>query len=625
MSASTTPLPFEQPAPDSPQERKRREDKVRALLGQAEDEAISRGYDTRLVTRLYGFVQPYRWKVLAAMIWMAVTTLLAVSGPWIIGKAVDDGLRTGNMEALRNWTLIFGATATAEWFSNRQRIMIMAFVGTRVVADLRSRLFRHLHALSLNFHNNVSVGRLMSRLIGDVGALQDFVTWTITGTVRATFFLIGVGIAMLLLNWVLALVAFAMLPLMIILTAYWRSHVREAYRATRSRLSLINGYLNESIQGIRVTQSFHRERRNIGHFDDLNRSFFDANTVAARLSALFFPSVDFLGSLASALVLGVGGWLVLGDALTAGTLVAFLLYVDRFFDPIRELAQRYNSFQVTMASCERIFSLLDMPPDLDDQPGAKVLPPVRGEVDFVDVSFHYKPDEPVLDHVTLHAAPGQRIALVGETGAGKSTVIRLLARFFDVTDGKVLVDGYDIRDVTVASLRSQMGIVLQDTYLFGATVMENIRYGRLDATDEEAIAAARAVGADMFIERMPYKYFTVLQENGGNLSVGQRQVISFARALLANPAILILDEATSSVDTATEKIIEQAMDTLMEGRTSFVIAHRLSTVVGADQIVVMDRGRIVERGTHEELLALRGRYYGLYTMQWQQQAGEAAA
>jgi len=616
MTSST--LTAARPAPESPQERARREAKIATLLGDADDELMGRAYDSRLAERLLGFVRPYRVRIFLAVISMIITTVLAVSGPWIIGQAIDQGLRAGNVAALRQWTLLFGVLAVFEWFFNRQRIMIMASVGTRVVSDMRSQLFRHLHSLSLNFHNNMSVGRLMSRLIGDVGVMQDFVTWSITGSARAIFYLIGISLAMLWMNWVLALVAFAVLPFMILLTNYWRHHVREAYRATRSRLSLINGYLNESIQGIRVTKSFNRESRNFAHFDDLNRSFFDANTQAARLSAIFFPGVDFMGSLATALVVGVGGWLVMRDALTAGTLVAFILYVDRFFEPVRELAQRYNTFQATMASCERIFALLDTPPDLADAPGAVELPPIRGRVDFAHVSFAYKDDEPVLEDVTLHAEPGQRIALVGETGAGKSTVIRLIARFFDVTGGSVVVDGFDVRDVTTASLRAQMGIVLQDTYLFGATIAENIRYGRLNATDDEVIAAARAVGADVFIERLPYNYFTVLEENGGNLSVGQRQVISFARALLAEPRILILDEATSSVDTATEKIIQQAMDTLMQGRTTFVIAHRLSTIVTADQIVVMDKGRIVERGTHAELLAQHGRYYNLYTMHWQQ-------
>ena len=408
------------------------------------------------------------------------------------------------------------------------------------------------------------------------------------------------------------------MPLMILLTNYWRKHVREAYRATRMRLALINGYLNESISGIRVTKSFTREQVNYRHFDDLNHSYLDANVEAARLTAIFFPGVDFIGSLATALVVGVGGWLVLGDALTAGTLVAFVLYVERFFDPIRDLAQRYNTFQATMAASERIFSLVDTAPDLVDSPTAQPLPPVRGQVEFDDVRFEYKDGEPVLRGVTLHAAPGQRIALVGETGAGKSTIIRLLARFFDVTGGAVRIDGYDVRDVTQASLHAQLGIVLQDTFLFTGTVGDNIRYGRLDATDDEVISAARSVGADTFISRLPEGYATEVGENGVNLSVGQRQLISFARALLADPRILILDEATSSVDTTTEKLIDQGLDALMQGRSSFVIAHRLSTVIDADQIVVIDGGRIVEQGTHGDLLARRGRYYKLYTMQWAQ-------
>ena len=352
------------------------------------------------------------------------------------------------------------------------------------------------------------------------------------------------------------------------------------------------------------------------HFDDLNHSYFDANVAAARLTALFFPGVDFMGSLATALVVGVGGWFVLGNSLTAGTLIAFVLYVDRFFNPMRELAQRYNTFQATMAASERIFNLLDTNPDLVDQLQAHPLPSITGQVTFDNVSFGYKKEEPVLHNITLTAQPGQRIALVGETGAGKSTIIRLLARFFDVTEGSIQIDGHDLRSVTQLSLRAQLGIVLQDTFLFTGTIADNIRYGRLDATNEEIMAASKAVGAHTFISRMPEGYQTEVGENGVNLSVGQRQIISFARALLADPRILILDEATSSVDTTTEKQIQAAIDTLMQGRTSFVIAHRLSTIVNADIIVVLDNGRIIEQGSHTELLAHKGRYYNLYTMQW---------
>jgi ATP-binding cassette subfamily B protein/subfamily B ATP-binding cassette protein MsbA len=594
------------------------EERFSQLIDEDDEDTLGKVYDGQLVRRLLRQTLPYKSQLIVAIILMIITSLLSIAEPWIIGRAIDQGIEAGDIGRLRQWSLLFLVVAIGEWLTNRQRIAIMAYVGTKVVADIRSQLFRHLQSLSLNFYNRYSVGRLMSRLISDVGVLQDFITWSLTGLFRSLFMLIGIVVVMISMNWRLALLTFAVLPLMAILTNYWRVRVRVAYRLTRRRLSLINGYLNESISGIRVTKSFAREPANYTYFEQLNRSYYGANIAASRLSALFFPGVDFVGALATAVVVAVGGWLVLNDQLTAGVLVAFVLYVQRFFEPIRELAQRYNTFQATMAAGERIYELLDTIPDLADHEEAVPLPAIKGVVEFENVSFSYTDGEPVLRDINLHVMPGERVALVGETGAGKSTIIRLLVRLFEVSDGAIRIDGSDLRHVTRASLRSQLGIVLQDTFLFGGTIRDNIRYGRLDSSDEEVVAAAKAVGADIFIEQMPAGYDSEVGEGGVNLSVGQRQIISFARALLADPRILILDEATSSVDTTTEKQIEWALEQLMEGRTTFVIAHRLSTIASADKIVVLDEGQIAEIGSHAELLAQQGRYYKLYTMQWAQ-------
>ena len=463
-------------------------------------------------------------------------------------------------------------------------------------------------------------------MINDVGVLREFITWALLAVARDLFALVGIVIVMLSMNFRLSLITFTVIPIMIWGTTVFKRYARENYRQVRAAISWVNSVLAENINGVRVVQAFSREDINYHYFRDVvNQNNLDANLRAARVASTFPAMIDFLGAAATALVVWIGGLAVIrsvpgaADAITPGVLVAFLLYISRFFDPIRDLSRRYDSFQSTMAGGERIFALLDEPVEVQDAPDAVQLPEIRGDVQFERVSFHYQDTDPlegdqlVLEDINLHIEPGQTVALVGETGAGKSTLIKLIARFHDPTQGQVLIDGLDLRRVTQNSLRSQMGIVLQDPFLFNGTVAENIRFGRLEASDEEVQAAAQAVGADEFIKRLSQGYDSPVEEGGAILSVGQRQLLSFARALLADPRILILDEATSSVDTQTERVIQEALARLLHGRTSFVIAHRLSTVVNADIILVVHDGRIVEEGNHSELLAYGGRYFHLYS------------
>jgi ATP-binding cassette, subfamily B, multidrug efflux pump len=494
-------------------------------------------------------------------------------------------------------------------------------VGQSIIFDVRGQLFDRLQTFSLGFFSRYAVGRLISRVINDVGVLREMITWAILAVFRDFFDLFGTTVAMLFLNWQLTLLSFLVLPLMAVATELFRRRARESYRRVRSAVGWVNAVLNENIVGVRVVQSFSREDYNYHVFSrEVNGNLLTASNYSSLLISIFFPTVDFIGSLALGLVIWLGGLAVLGvfgigTTFTAGTLVAFALYIDRFFNPIRDLANRYNTFQATMVSGERIFELLDTPVEVQDAADARTLPTIRGAVDFDQVSFHYSDDPtPVLEEIDLHAQAGQTIAFVGETGAGKSTLVKLVSRFYDPTAGVVRVDGVDIRTVTQNSLRRQMGVVLQDPFLFSGTIRDNIGYGALDAPEDAILAAAQAVGAHDFVMALDQGYATLVGEGGAILSGGQRQLISFARALLADPRILILDEATSSVDTQTERIIQTALERLLKGRTSFVIAHRLSTITRADQIVVIDKGRIVEQGTHAELLERRGRYFDLYTM-----------
>ena len=585
------------------------------------DEVYLKGYDPEVTRLLVSFLKPYRLRFLLALILMLTGSAASVAGPYLVKVALDSGLAAGSVTVLGQTVLIYLLVTIAQWAVTFLRVNIMARVGQSIIYDLRARLFEHLQELSLSFFSRYSVGRVITRVINDVGVLREFLTWAVLATARDLFTLFGILFAMLSMNVRLSLLTFSVLPLMILATVVFRKRARENYRQVRAAISWVNSVLAENINGVRVVQAFSRQGINYGYFrEQVNQNNLDTNLRAARIAAAFPASIELLGALATTLVVWLGGTAVLGEQITAGILVAFVLYIDRFFDPIRDLSRRFDSFQSTMAGGERILSLLETPAQVVDHPEAIDLPELDGRVHFDNVSFYYADDPPeeggqlVLKDIHLEVPPGKTIALVGRTGAGKTTLVKLLSRFHDPTRGRVLIDGYDLRSVTQSSLRSQMGIVLQDPFLFNGTIQENIRFGRLDASEEEIEDAARAVGAHEFIMRLREGYDSPVEEGGVLLSVGQRQLVSFARALLANPRILILDEATSSVDTQTERIIQNALARLLQDRTAFVIAHRLSTVVNADRIVVIQDGCIVEQGTHNELLAQGGHYHRLYTM-----------
>ncbi|MEY3990910.1 MAG: hypothetical protein RI985_1991 [Chloroflexota bacterium] len=591
-----------------------------------DDEILGKAYDGRLVRRLLGFVWPYKWSLTGAIGLMVGSALMELLPPYLIRTAIDGPIAMGNIDGIWPIFLLYVVTLLASFGFRYAQTYVIQSMSQSIIIDIRMTIFRHVQKMSLKFFDHNPVGRLLTRITNDVDALNEFITQGTVALLGDLVRLVFIIATMLILSWQLALVSFIMFPVVIISTIIFQKIMRATYREMRQRLARINAYLNEQITGVLVTQLFGREGRSREFFADISRDYLKSQFKSNNTFAVFFPTVHLTGVTATAVLLLLGGQLVLNDTTTIGLLVAFTLYTEQAFGPIRQLAERYNTLQSAMASSERIFRVLDTPADIADPDSPKQLPsPVRGEIVFDNVIFGYNPDEPVLKGVSFTIPAGQAVAVVGATGAGKTSLVSLMARFYEIQQGSIRLDGVDIREITQHDLRKHVGAVPQDPTCFSGSIAQNIRLHDDTITDDRIRWAADISGAASFINKLPGQYEYEVRERGSNLSVGQRQLLAFARAMAFNPEVLlILDEATSSVDTETEAVMQQAVQRLLKGRTSIVIAHRLSTIRYVDRILVLHRGVLVEDGTHDELLALNGYYARLYKLQYAEQLGGAS-
>jgi len=610
-----------------------------------EEEVLGKAYDARLMRRLLTYLRPYKPQVALALAAIISASVLQLAQPYLMKLAIDRYIRAGDLAGVNRIAMAFFVILIGSFLLEYVQTWLLQITGQRIMYDMRLQVYRHLQAIDLQFYDRNPVGRLMTRVTTDVDVINDMFTSGVVSVFGDIFTLAGIMIVLVTMDWRLAIVAFAVLPLIILVTQWFRRNVRESYRTVRAWVARINAFLQEHITGMGTVQLFRREERTFARFDDINRKHRDANIDSIFFYAVFYPAIEVIGALAAALIIWFGGRWVLQGTLTLGSLVAFLLYSGRFFRPISDMSEKFNILQAAMASSERIFKLLDTPVKIVSgsgmrdpgsaepvdgsgmRPVASSQPPApsQGHILFDHVSFAYVPGEYVLKDISFEVRPGERVGIVGATGAGKSTLINLLLRFYDVTEGRILIDGVDVRDLDLSELRRLFSLVLQDVHLFSGTIAANIRLGDTHIDDDAVQRAAQAVHADRFIDRLPAGYASAVAERGATLSVGQKQLLSFARALAFNPRVLVLDEATSSVDTETELLIRDALEVLMAGRTTIAIAHRLSTIQDMDEILVLHKGQLRESGRHQDLLAQRGIYYKLYQLQYRDQERERSA